>query len=164
MVSETGHRLLREDAIETLKSRLIPLCRIVTPNAAEASALSGIDVVDLETQREAARRIHGLGAQAVLVKGGHLPGPDATDLFYDGDDFVEISSARIATRNTHGTGCTYAAAIAAYLGHAYPLTEAVRMAKRFVHEAIRRGFSLGAGAGPVNHFWSIEDNVKGGPA
>ncbi len=156
MVSETGHRLLREDAVEALKTRLIPLALVVTPNAAEAEALTGVRVIGVASQREAARALHGLGARAVLVKGGHLEGADAIDILFDGREFTEISAPRIATRNTHGTGCTYAAAIAAFLGHGQPLPEAVHDAKQYVTEAIRRGFALGHGAGPLNHFWPIE--------
>ena len=156
MASETGHRLLRDDAVEALKSRLLPLALVVTPNAAEAEALTGVRVTDAASQREAARVLHGLGARAVLVKGGHLEGANALDILSDGRDFIEISAPRIDTRNTHGTGCTYAAAIAALLGHGQPLPEAVSVAKQYVTEAIRRGFSLGQGAGPLNHFWTIQ--------
>jgi hydroxymethylpyrimidine kinase/phosphomethylpyrimidine kinase len=160
MISETGHRLLREDAVEALKTKLIPLCRVITPNTAEAAALTGIEVTDAESQKEAARRIYDLGANTVLVKGGHMRGPRATDLLYDGRYFVEYSDERIDTRNTHGTGCTYAAAIAAFLGHQQMLPEAIRIAKQYVTECIRRGFALGHGAGPLNHFWPMQQQVK----
>ncbi len=156
MISETGHRLLSPDAIETLTKRLLPLAMVVTPNAAEAEALTGTEVRDAKTQREAARALHGLGARAVLVKGGHLPGAVAVDVFFDGDEFAEFSAPRIDTRNTHGTGCTYAAAIAAMLGHQQPLPEAVRIAKQYVTSAIAHGFALGRGAGPLNHFWPFQ--------
>lgn len=161
MISETGHPLLREDAIDVLIDRLLPLATIVTPNVAETAALTGVEVRNLATQREAARALHARGASAVLVKGGHLPGAIATDLFFDGANFHEFSSPRIDTRNTHGTGCTYSAAIAAFLGHKEPLHEAVRIAKQYVTEAIRRGFALGHGAGPLNHFWPIQDHAEG---
>ncbi len=162
MVSETGHRLLQADAVSALVDKLIPLCKVITPNAAEAGALTGIDVVDDDTQRDACRKLYDMGAYTVLIKGGHLPGPRATDLLYDGRYFVEYGGDRIDTRNTHGTGCTYAAAIAAFLGHQQLLPEAIRIAKQFVTEAIRRGFPLGAGAGPLNHFWPIQNEVHGG--
>lgn len=162
MISETGHRLLQEDAIDALKARLIPLCKVITPNVAEAAALTGIEVTDAESQREAARALYGIGAYTVLIKGGHLPGPRATDLLYDGRYFVEFSEPRIDSRNTHGTGCTYAAAITAFLGHQQMLPDAIRYAKQFVTEAIRRGFPLGRGAGPLNHFWPIQDEVNRG--
>jgi hydroxymethylpyrimidine kinase/phosphomethylpyrimidine kinase len=160
MLSETGHRLLREDATGALVAKLLPLCTVVTPNAAEAAALTAIPVSDVQSQRDAARKLHDMGARAVLVKGGHLQGPRATDLYYDGRNFVEYSEDRIDTRSTHGTGCTYAAAIAAFLGHRQPLPVAIRIAKQFVTEAIRRGFPLGHGAGPLNHFWPIQTEFE----
>jgi hydroxymethylpyrimidine/phosphomethylpyrimidine kinase len=161
IVSETGHRLLQADAVSALVEKLLPLCKVVTPNSAEASALTGIEVTDIESQRDAARKLYDMGAYTVLIKGGHLPGPRATDLLYDGRYFVEYSDDRIDTRNTHGTGCTYAAAIAAFLGHQQMLPEAIRVAKQYVTEAIRRGFSFGKGAGPLNHFWPIQNEVEG---
>jgi hydroxymethylpyrimidine/phosphomethylpyrimidine kinase len=156
MFSETGHRLLSEDAVESLKQRLLPLAMVVTPNAVEAAALTGIEVRDVKSQRDAARALHHLGARAVLIKGGHLPGPAAVDILYDGLNFAEFSAPRVDTRNTHGTGCTYAAAIAAMLGHHQPLPEAVRIAKQYVTAAIVHGFALGRGAGPLNHFWPFQ--------
>jgi hydroxymethylpyrimidine kinase/phosphomethylpyrimidine kinase len=161
MISETGHRLLQQDAVSVLVNRLLPLCKVITPNAAEAAALTGIEVTDISTQRDACRKLYDMGAYCALVKGGHLPGPRATDVLYDGRYFVEYGDDRIDTRNTHGTGCTYAAAIAAFLGHQQTLPEAIRIAKQFVTEAIRRGFPLGQGAGPLNHFWPIQNEVEG---
>ena len=160
MISETGHRLLREDAVKSLKQLLIPLSILITPNIAEAQALTGIEVKDAESQKDAARAIADLGADTVLIKGGHMTGPQSTDLLYGGGYFVEFSAPRIDTRNTHGTGCTYAAAIAAFLGHQQMLPDAIRYAKQFVTEAIRRGFALGRGAGPLNHFWPIQQEVR----
>jgi hydroxymethylpyrimidine/phosphomethylpyrimidine kinase len=163
MVSETGHRLLSEDSVDLLKERLLPLALVVTPNAAEAAALTGVEVRDATSQRDAARALHDLGARAVLVKGGHLDNPEAVDLLFDGRDFTEYSAPRIVTRNTHGTGCTYAAAIAAFLAHGQPLHEAVRIAKQYVTEAITHGFALGRGAGPLNHFWPFQPRVEKDP-
>ena len=160
MISETGHRLLEADAVGALVDKLVPLCSVITPNAAEATALTGIEVREIESQREACRILHEMGARSVLIKGGHLSGPRAIDVFYDGGSFVEYSEDRIETRNTHGTGCTYAAAIAAFLGHRQALPEAIRIAKQFVTEAIRRGFDLGQGAGPLNHFWPIQNDAE----
>ncbi len=160
MISETGHRLLLEDAIQSLKQLLIPLSILITPNIAEAQALTGIEVKDEESQKDACRAIADLGADTVLIKGGHMSGPQSTDLLYGGGYFVEFSAPRIDTRNTHGTGCTYAAAIAAFLGHQQLLPEAVRIAKQYVTECIRRGFALGQGAGPLNHFWPMQQQVK----
>jgi len=154
MVSETGHALLEEGAVEILRARLLPLALIVTPNLAEASSLTGFEVRTVAEMRRAAEAIHERGAQTVLIKGGHANGESATDIFFDGSSFTEVSAARITTRNTHGTGCTYAAAIAAYLARGNHLLAAVRAAKHYVTEAIRAGFDLGEGAGPLNHFWA----------
>lgn len=156
MVSETGHALLQRTAVDTLIKKLIPLACLVTPNAAEAEVLCGVEIRDDASMRDAAKRIRDLGARAVLVKGGHLHGDEATDILYDGNDFMSISAPRLETRNTHGTGCTYSAAIAAMLARGADLTESVRAAKRYVTEAIRHGFELGHGAGPLNHFWPLD--------
>lgn len=160
MVSETGHRLLREDAIQSMKELLIPLSIVITPNIHEAQALTGIEVKDVESQKDAARAIADLGADTVLIKGGHMTGPKSTDLLFGGGYFVEFSAPRVDTRNTHGTGCTYSAAIAAFLGHQQLLPEAIRIAKQYVTECIQRGFALGKGAGPLNHFWPMQQQVK----
>ncbi len=156
MVSETGHALLQREAVDTMKTKLFPLARLVTPNAAEAEILCGVSVEDEDAMRRAAEAIHGLGAHAVLVKGGHVNGPQATDILFDGSEFTPVAAPRIDTRNTHGTGCTYSAAIAALLARGVDLAEAVREAKRYLTEAIRRGFDLGSGAGPLNHFWPLQ--------
>jgi hydroxymethylpyrimidine/phosphomethylpyrimidine kinase len=122
----------------------------VTPNLHEASALVGMEVATIEAMREAARRIHGMGARAVLVKGGHLAG-EATDLLFDGAEFHEFTGERFDTPHTHGTGCSYSAAITARLAQGFALVEAVRGAKRWIAEAIRTNPGLGRGSGPVNH-------------
>ena len=155
MVSETGQALLQQDAIQILKTKLLPLASIVTPNAAEAEALSGRVVSDEAGMREAARAIHGLGARHVLVKGGHIEGDNAIDVLYDGSEFETFAAPRIDTRNTHGTGCTYSAAIAAKLAKGLDVHDAVKGAKDYVTEAIRHSFDLGAGPGPLNHFWNM---------
>ena len=150
MISKHGHRLLREDAIEALRQRLLPQARLVTPNVPEAAALSGIAIRNAHTLHAAAKRIHELGPAAVLIKGGHLEGP-ANDTLFDGSEFHEFHAQRINTPHTHGTGCTYSAAITAGLARGWELREAVQEAKRFIHEAIRTNPGLGAGSGPVNH-------------
>lgn len=155
MVSESGHELLQPDAIQVLTTKLLPLAEIVTPNAAEAEALSGQAVSDEAGMREAARAIHDLGARHVLVKGGHIEGRDAIDLLYDGSEFETFTAPRIDTPNTHGTGCTYAAAIAANLAKGLGVRDAVGLAKEYVTGAIRHSFDLGKGPGPLNHFWNI---------
>ncbi|MCS6801527.1 MAG: bifunctional hydroxymethylpyrimidine kinase/phosphomethylpyrimidine kinase [Chloroflexota bacterium] len=151
MVATSGDRLLREDAVAALRERLIPLATVVTPNLPEAEVLVGYPLETEEARREAAKAIAALGARAVLIKGGHGTGP-AVDLYYDGE-FVELSAERIATRNTHGTGCTLASAIAAGLARGRSPLEAVREAKTYVTEALRAAFPLGHGHGPVHHFY-----------
>ena len=152
MVAKSGDLLLRPEAIEALKSRLIPLATIVTPNLPEAEQLTGIHEIGLEALREAARRIIGMGAKSVVIKGGHQRGP-ATDLFFDGKKFLKLSAARIPTQNTHGTGCTFSAAIVANLAKGEKLEKAVVLAKRYITQAIRRGFAIGSGHSPVHHFY-----------
>ena len=153
MVAKSGDRLLREDAVAALRERLLPLAAVVTPNAPEASVLSGIDVVDAASAREAARRIYGLGPRLVVVKGGHLEGPTSDDLVFDGHTFEVLSGRRIAIRHTHGTGCTFSAAIAACLARGLSPLEAAREARIYLQGAIEHAEPLGAGHGPVNHFW-----------
>lgn len=151
--SSSGTLLLDPDAITTMKSMLFPLSTLVTPNANEASLLVGYPVTSVEESRKAARQIYELGAQAVLVKGGHLSyEAEAIDVLYDGTSFHHFSADRINTPHTHGTGCTLASAITANMAKEESLHEAVRRAKRYVNEAIRTGFSIGKGAGPLNHF------------
>jgi len=155
MLSKHGAPLLAPQACETLIARLLPRACLVTPNLAEAVALSGIEVHDVASMEQAARRIVGLGARAVLVKGGHLPG-DAVDVLYYNGETVRFESPRIDTPHTHGTGCTYSAAIAAGLARGVRLPEAVAAAKRFVTRAIRSSPGLGAGFGPVNHHAAVD--------
>lgn len=156
MVSESGHALLREDAIDVLKTRLLPLAFIVTPNAAEAESLSGKSVTNESEMREAARAIHDLGPKNVLVKGGHVEGEQAMDVLFDGSGFEVFAAPRIDTHNTHGTGCTYSAAIAANLAKGMDVRQSVKSAKEYVTGAILHGFDLGEGPGPLNHFWNLE--------
>ena len=129
---------------------LLPLAALVTPNVPEAELLAGMRIRSLDDVRRAAEKIHARGARAVLVKGGHLEG-EPTDVFYDGAAFREFPAPRIATVHTHGTGCTYSAAITAGLAAGMPLVESIERAKRFIHEAIRTSPGLGRGSGPVNH-------------
>ena len=112
-------------------------------------------IATLDEAREAARRIHKLGAASVVVKGGHLQGDEAIDLLFDGRTFTEFRAPRIDTRNTHGTGCTFASAIAAHLARGEALADAVRLAKDYVTGAIRHGLPIGNGHGPLNHFWAL---------
>ncbi|MCU0228226.1 MAG: bifunctional hydroxymethylpyrimidine kinase/phosphomethylpyrimidine kinase [Bryobacterales bacterium] len=151
MISKHGAPLLPEDAVEALRLQLLPHCFLVTPNLHEAAALTGLEIRSQEAMREAARAIADMGAKAVLVKGGHLEG-DALDLLLWDGAFMEFTSARVDTPHTHGTGCTYSAAITACLCRGMALPEAVAHAKRFIAEAIRTNPGFGAGNGPVNHF------------
>lgn len=154
-VSKHGHPLLADDAVGALRRLILPLATLVTPNLPEAAGLAGFDVQDQDDMRRAAGAILELGPHAVLVKGGHLEGDRATDLFVEGGVEEWIDASRIDTPHTHGTGCTLSAAITAHLARGASLQEAVRAGKDFVTEAIRHAFPLGEGIGPVDHLWSI---------
>ena len=148
--STHGQMLGSNDAITAMIEVLLPVCLMVTPNLHEASVMSGVTVHDLPTMREAAGRIAACGVRHVLVTGGHLEGA-AVDLLWNDGELLEFRSSRIPSRHTHGTGCTYSAAIAALLAQGIGLVDAVAAAKRFVTEAIRTAPGLGQGSGPVNH-------------
>ena len=150
LVSKHGAALLASDAIEILKTQLLPRAFLVTPNLVEAAILAGIAVDDVASMRAAAQKILGMGAQAVLVKGGHLEG-DAIDVLLYAGEWTEFTAPRVQTRHTHGTGCTYSAAITASLAAGLELPAAIRNAKRYITEAIRTNPGLGRGSGPVNH-------------
>jgi hydroxymethylpyrimidine/phosphomethylpyrimidine kinase len=151
MIATSGDRLLREDAVEAVRTELLPLATVVTPNLPEAGVLIGREIATLDEMRDAARAIVGLGARSVVVKGGHLAG-DAVDVFYDGERFVELTAPRIETTSTHGTGCTLASAIVSLLAKGEPLEQAIRGAKAYVTAAIERAYPIGHGHGPVHHF------------
>jgi hydroxymethylpyrimidine/phosphomethylpyrimidine kinase len=151
MVATSGDLLITKSAVAALRARLIPLATVVTPNIPEAEELTGMTIRRAQEVEEAARRIVALGARSVVIKGGHRKGP-AIDLFYDGKKFRALYAPRIRTTNTHGTGCTFSAAIAANLAQGKKLETAVTLAKQFITEAIRRAFPVGAGHGPVHHF------------
>ena len=151
MVAKSGDRLLDAAAEGAYAERLLPLAEVVTPNLAEAEALLGRRVRSLEEMAEAARALLERGPRAVVVKGGHLAG-EPVDVFFDGRRMEELWAPRIPTRNTHGTGCTFSAAIAARLALDQELLEAVQGAKHYLTEAIRGAYTLGKGAGPVDHF------------
>jgi hydroxymethylpyrimidine/phosphomethylpyrimidine kinase len=151
MVAKSGDLLLRRDAVEALRSRLIPLAQVVTPNLPEAEQLTGMKLTRGKDFEEAARRISAMGARNVVIKGGHRRGP-AIDLFFDGKKMHLLRSPRMRTRHTHGTGCTFSAAIAAYLARGETVEKAVSWAKRYISAAIRHGFAVGSGHSPVHHF------------
>lgn len=151
MISKHGAPLIDSGARHALVSRLLPRAALLTPNLPEAAALAGFEIPDVASMRRAAAALHAMGARAVLVKGGHLPGP-AIDVLFDGRSYLEFPAPRIDTPHTHGTGCTYSAAIAAMLARQAPLPAAVAAAKAFLTRAIRTNPALGHGSGPVNHF------------
>lgn len=153
MVATSGDRLLREDARAALVARLLPLALVATPNVPEAEALSGVRIGDEADLRAAGERIHAMGARHVVLKGGHLPGPEAVDHLFDGRAWHRFAAPRIDTRNTHGTGCTFAAAIAAGLARGLGVPEAVGEAKAYLSGAIAHAAPLGGGHGPVCHAW-----------
>ena len=152
MVSKHGQPLLPETAAHAIRQHLLPRAALVTPNIPEAEALTGITIRTLDDMRRAAARICQMGARAALIKGGHTSGEDSTDILFDGVEWRDFPAARISTRHTHGTGCTFSAAITAGLARGQALGDAVERAKRFIQEAIRTNPGLGHGAGPVNHF------------
>jgi len=151
MVATSGDLLIKKSAVGALRSRLLPLAAVATPNLPEAEELTGMRLRSSEEIEEAARRIVKMGAKSVVIKGGHRSGP-AVDLFFDGKKFAALSAPRIRTKNTHGTGCTFSAAIAAYLAKGEGVERAVRLAKKYITAAIRAGFRVGAGHSPVHHF------------
>ena len=155
MVSKSGHTLLRHDAIEALKTKLLPLALLVTPNIPEAELLAKMKIQTLAEAREAAKAIHKLGCQHVLIKGGHLLEKPAMDLLYDGRFFKLYPGDFINTSQTHGTGCTYASAITANLARRMALPDAIDAAKRYVTSAIRHGLAIGHGHGPTDHFYFL---------
>jgi len=152
MVATSGDRLLAADAEASIDERLLPLCTVVTPNLHEAGILTGEPVGDEAAMRRAAETLVRRGAGAALVKGGHLDGGTVVNVLFDGHGFTEWRTARIASRSTHGTGCTLSAAIAAGLALGRPLRDAVDEALEWVHRAIEAAPGLGAGHGPLNHF------------
>lgn len=156
MIATSGDALIEEESREFLREKLIPLTTIVTPNIPEAEFLIERKIETEEDMKHAAKIIvHELGAGAALVKGGHLQG-DAVDFLYDGENFHRFAVRRIETTNTHGTGCTYSAAITAHLSKGTPLLEAVEKAKQFITAAIQYSFPIGAGHGPTNH-WGLRE-------
>ena len=154
MVATSGDLLLREDAVEAVKGRLLPVALVVTPNRREAEVLAGMEIRSEGDVGQVCRRIHQLGPRYVLVKGGHATG-DAVDWLFDGKEMIPYRAARIDTRNTHGTGCTLSAAIAAYLALGRDVLGAVSGAKEYITAAIRYAYPLGNGHGPVNHLFAL---------
>lgn len=158
MVSTSGHRLIEESAIDTLRRVLIPQARVITPNIPEAEILAGVKITANDQLAEVARQLSQGGTVSVLLKAGHLTEDRLVDIFYNAeqDTITELPSARVYTPNTHGTGCTLSSALAALLAKEYELTDAARGAKEYINEAIISGarYEIGGGHGPVDHFWA----------
>ncbi len=156
MVAKGGHKLLQDQAIETVKRRMIPLAAVLTPNAPEAAALTGIAVASAADMEKAGRVILGMGARAVLMKGGHLAGDTVYDLLVEPSGVTRFSGARIDTTSTHGTGCTLASAIATGLAQGLGLKAAVERARAYVRKALETAPGLGHGHGPLNHAHTVK--------
>ena len=157
MYAKNGCPLMRESAIDTLISQVIPVATLLTPNIPEAEKISGMKIETVEDMKLACKKIIGMGAKAVLIKGGHYIG-DARDVLYDGKEYSEFVSKRINTKNTHGTGCTLSSAIASYLALGESLAGAVAKAKEYVTSAIENALELGKGCGPTHHFFKYYKN------
>ncbi|MFQ5579900.1 MAG: bifunctional hydroxymethylpyrimidine kinase/phosphomethylpyrimidine kinase [Nitrospiria bacterium] len=163
MISKSGYPLLRPEAVQSIKTKLIPQASLVMPNIHEAEALMGMKIRTIAETEEAARMMMNLGCEAVLIKGGHLLEAPGCDVLFDGKKITLIKGEYIETPNTHGTGCTYASAVATHLALGLPLIEAVREAKTYVTEAIRHGLPLGHGHGPTGHFYAFKRRVISSP-
>ena len=155
MIAKGGSPLLEDRAVEAVRRLMVPRAALLTPNAPEAEALTGIAVADLDGQRRAGEALLAMGARAVLMKGGHVPGTTVIDLLLTPDGETALEAERIDTRHTHGTGCTLASACAAGLALGRPLEVAVAEAWAYVAEAIRRAPGLGGGHGPLDHGWPV---------
>ncbi|MGM7703402.1 bifunctional hydroxymethylpyrimidine kinase/phosphomethylpyrimidine kinase [Pseudalkalibacillus sp. Hm43] len=153
MIAKGGASLLKEEAVEAVKTKLMPLAYVVTPNIPEAEALTGITIETMEDRKVAAEKLKAMGAVNVVIKGGHsTDDKHVIDLLYDGEAFHEFKSIRKPTKNTHGTGCTFAAAITAELAKGRTVHDAIRVAKKFISAAIDEQLQIGAGHGPTNHW------------
>ena len=156
MVASSGARLLRDEAVETYRTELLPLATVTTPNLLEATELTGIEIASSGDARGAAKAISVLGVKYVVVKGGHMEvAGESRDLLYDGRDFVEFGLPWIDTTSTHGTGCTFASAITAQLALGGDIESAFRSAKKFVWEAMNAAYPVGQGHGPLNQMWRM---------
>ena len=160
MIAKGGASLLASTAVEAVRALLVPRARLLTPNAPEAEALTGLPVHDVEGQRRAGEALLAMGAQAVLMKGGHVPGDRVVDILMTAAGETVFEGERIDTRHTHGTGCTLASACAAGLAQGLDLTSAVARAWNYVHEAMLRAPGFGAGHGPLDHAWPMRDAME----
>lgn len=160
MIAKGGSSLIDDRAVDVLAEQLLPRAYLVTPNVPEAERLTGLSIRDDHSREEACRTLRSLGARNVLLKGGHLAGAESEDLLFDGATFRRFTTGRIHTPNTHGTGCSFASAIAAFLAGGEPLAVAVSRAKEFITSAIRLAAPLGQGHGPINHFLAAKRQVE----
>ena len=160
MVAKSGDALLSLDAVDALLTEIAPIATLLTPNTEEARALTDIEIVDVDDAERAGRRLVELGGAAVLVKGGHLRGDRAVDVLVTANEVHRFDAPRIDSRHTHGTGCTYASAIATHLAHGAALVEAVGRSKEFVTRAIEAGLAVGRGTGPVDAFFFLRDGDR----
>ena len=154
MISKSGYHLLNPEAEVTLIKKLLPIAMIVTPNIPEAEVMTNRSISTLKQMEEAAKAIAHMGAKNVLIKGGHLE-DDSVDILFDGQEFTYFTSVRIATKNTHGTGCTLSSAITANLALGYSLNQAIALAKEYITIAIQNSLSIGKGVGPTHHFYTL---------
>jgi hydroxymethylpyrimidine/phosphomethylpyrimidine kinase len=154
-VSKHGDPLLRPDAVDALRTELVPLATVITPNVPEAEALLGRQISQVEPDVDAAVELAGLGPRWVLLKGGHLGSEDAVDLLTDGTEVMRLAAPRLPTKHTHGTGCVLSAALTACLAKGMAVTDAAHEAKKFVTRAIERHLEIGSGIGPVNPAWGL---------
>jgi len=161
IIATTGEPLADDDAVDAMKSQLLRRAFLATPNIPEAETISGLPITTEAERREAARRIMALGPTAVIIKGGHFPSSNIIDLLYDGNQFIEFPTERLAGPTKHGTGCTFAASVTAQLALGHPLNDAIRRTQRYVAGAIRAAPALGQGTGPMEHSWnSVEDRAR----
>lgn len=161
MVAKGGSTLLLQEAVQSLISHLLPLALVTTPNIPEAEMITKMTITTIEERKKAAKIIHGMGSKYVVLKGGHDTSTTAvTDLLYDGDEYTLLESSRIQTRHTHGTGCTYSAAVTAELAKGKSVAEAIQTAKAFIQAAIEDELGIGAGHGPTNHF-AYQNRLRG---
>lgn len=157
MYAKNGCPLMNPDAIDTLIEKVIPFADLLTPNIPEAEKIAGISIHNVEDMKKSAEAIYRMGCKNVLVKGGHAAG-SALDILFDGERFYTFDAQRIDTKNTHGTGCTYSAAIASNLALGCSMQEAVHRAKEYITTAIRHSLAIGKGHGPTHHFYELYQN------
>ncbi|KUP06928.1 phosphomethylpyrimidine kinase [Bacillus coahuilensis p1.1.43] len=160
MIAKGGASLLQSDAIQTIQRKLVPLSFLITPNLPECEILTNMETKTITSKKDAAKKLHDLGAKYVLLKGGHGMGDVLVDLLFDGKNFYEWESEKIKTKHTHGTGCTLSAAITAELAKGKDVVSAVEVGVRFIQNAIQHSLQLGSGNGPTNHWADRQVSVK----